>query len=273
MKTRQTNTTATVRAEILEGGPLHYAPRNELGVVFLFAHLAKRFRVKVEKIQPQFPDCIGYVKTGGGEKPIRIEFEYKSKNFLEHKHKHSKVDWVVCWEHNWPGIPKRLRVIELRKEFGLGFNVWVAPVASPFKEYLQKMRKCPSWSVPSLAQKGDIVLYYSTKPDGFIGDIFRLTGPVAQDDNATWRRELKRPRTKKRDYQAPIRRVCKLKSPIFLEDMRSDRILCTANFVRAQMQIRENASEYWPHLYDRILRRNPSLKAILKKYGPVINKK
>ncbi len=46
------------RAERLEGAPLAYAPENELGVVFIFSHLLKRWRLKVDKIRPGFPDCI-----------------------------------------------------------------------------------------------------------------------------------------------------------------------------------------------------------------------
>ena len=50
------------RPEVLEGAPLHYAPENELGVVFLFSHLAKKWRVKVEQIRAKYPDCIAYQK-------------------------------------------------------------------------------------------------------------------------------------------------------------------------------------------------------------------
>lgn len=51
------------RADIIEGAPLHYAPENELGVVFLFAHLAKRYRLIIDEIKAGFPDCIAYQKT------------------------------------------------------------------------------------------------------------------------------------------------------------------------------------------------------------------
>lgn len=70
------------RPEVLEGAPLHYAPRNELGVVYLFSHIAKKLGIKsVDEIRPQFPDCIAYRKIGSREKKIRIEFEFKSKKF------------------------------------------------------------------------------------------------------------------------------------------------------------------------------------------------
>ena len=113
---------------------MNYAPENELGVVFLFAHLAKRWRLRIDEIKPGFPDCIAFQKSHGKEKRIRIEFEYKSKNFLLHHHKENKCDWIVCWEHNWPAVPKKLQIVELRREFGLGFNIWIMPVVPDFQE-------------------------------------------------------------------------------------------------------------------------------------------
>lgn len=63
---------------------------------------------------------------------IRIEFEYRSRNFKLHRHEPRGCDWIVCWIHNWPEAPSSLRVVELRREFGLGFNVWFQPVAGDY---------------------------------------------------------------------------------------------------------------------------------------------
>jgi hypothetical protein len=101
-----------------------------------------------------------------------------------------------------------------------------------------------------------------------VQDIFRIASPL-QVKRATYRKYVQGGKYKgKTDCFAKIRRVCRLKSPIFLEDMRQDRILSTANFVRAKMQGRNNVSEYWPHLYDKILRRNAAVAAKLKRYSP-----
>jgi len=238
---------------------LHYAPENELGVVFLFAHLAKRYRLTIDQIGASFPDCIAYQKTDRGEKPVRIEFEYRSRNFRGH-HSARGCDWIVCWEHNWPAVPKHLRVVELRKAFGLGFNVWIQPVASPYKEGLWKLRSSPRWSVPSRASKGDLILYYHVgAPDKSIKQIFVLAGPVTYE-RAQWKQG--------KDYFGPIHLVCRLNAPFFLEDFKRDRILRTAGFVRADMQGRPVVTEYWPYLYDRIVRRNPSIRRMLEKYAP-----
>jgi hypothetical protein len=128
----------TTRSEVLIDAPLNFAPENELGVVYLFSHLAKKWRIKVDTIRAGFPDCIAFQKIAGAEKRIRIEFEFKSRNFKQHKHKCKECDWLVCWEHNWSNPPKNLNIVELRREFGLGFNVWIMPIKGRhFKEELR----------------------------------------------------------------------------------------------------------------------------------------
>lgn len=246
------------RPEVLEEAPMQYAPENELGVVFLFSHLAKKWRLRIEQIRPHFPDCIAYQKTKGGEKRLRIEFEFRSRSFKTHGHSAKKCDWIVCWEHNWSEVPKNLYVIELRKEFGLGFNVWIQPVGDPFKKQLSEKNQW-LWSVPRNAHQGDLILFYHNYPDKCIKNIFALKGH-AEHVRATWKRGM--------DYMGQIRRICNLKAPIFFEDFQRDRILKTAGFVRARMQGRQNATEYWPYLHEMIVRHNPSVKNKLKKFAP-----
>ncbi len=242
----------------IQGVPLRYEPVNELGVVFLFSAIAKKLRLRVDMIQSAFPDCIAYQNTGKGERKIRIEFEHKAKNFLLHKHDPKKCDWVVCWENNWPSPPKNLKIIELRSEFGLGFNVWIMPVSSPYKETLSEINSSTRWSVPSLAHKNDLLLFYHTRPDMCIKDIFKVAAPV-QHVKAKWKKGM--------DYMAPISRVCQLKSPIFLSDLQRDSILKTSGFVRGNLRGRPRASEYWPHLHGMIIRRNKTAIKALKKYA------
>jgi hypothetical protein len=248
------------RPEVLTSAPMLYAPENELGVVFLFAHLAKRWRLRIEEIQAKYPDCIAYQKIQGKEKKIRIEFEFKSKNFANHGHDPKKCDWIVCWEHNWTEAPNHLNIIELRREFGLGFNVWIMPVQEPYRESLANSNR-NFWSTPSQAHKGDLILFYFTNPEKSINYIHRLSENTKKV-LAEWREG--------EDYMASIQKVCNLKSPIFLEDLHSHRVLKTAGFVRGQMQGRPNVTEYWTYLYDLIVRRNPIVKAKLMKYSPEV---
>jgi hypothetical protein len=243
--------------------PLDDAPENELGVVFLFSSLArKKFGLRVAQVKAGFPDCIAFQ----GTKRIRIEFEFKSKNFRTHAHKHKHCDWIVCWEHNWPGMPKNLVVKELRREFGLGFNVWFQPVSvRDENNYADSLAEPSSayWSVPSLAIEGDLLLYYRTaKCDGLkscVQDIFRVASSV-KHGKAGWKPG--------KDYYADIRRVCKLNAPVHFKDFLDNAILRNASFVRGQMQGRPRASDYWPELYRMIVSRNRSLEPVLRKYGP-----
>jgi hypothetical protein len=244
--------------------PLEYAPNNEQGVVFLFSHFARKFGLRVELIRTGFPDCIAY--KDGDE--IKIEFEYKSRNFKAHNHQGKHCDWIVCWEHNWPAVPKHLRVVELRREFGLGFNVWFQPVTiykgENYADDLTRGKYFRQWSVPSLAAVGDLLLYYRTakcnEPHSCVQDIFRVVSPV-EHIQAGWKRG--------KDYMADIRRVFTLDAPLHLSQLREDSVLQNAGFVRGMMQGRYRATAYWPDLYRLIIKLNPSLKAKLhKKYPP-----
>lgn len=91
----------------IKNAPLEYAPANELGVVFLFAHVARRLQFRIEEIRPQFPDCIAYRRMGDSEKKTRIEFEFRSSSFKAHGHDVAKCDVIVCWHHDWPDVPPR----------------------------------------------------------------------------------------------------------------------------------------------------------------------
>jgi hypothetical protein len=263
---------AKLRPEVIEGASLHYAPQSELGVVFLFAGLYKKYGLtRIDTMRPQFPDCIAYQKTGRGEKRVRIEFELRSKNFKLHKHSARSCDWLVCWEDNWPEKPRGLRVIELRREYGLGSNVWVRAVAERkgdriWKNVVSQVNYEKHWSIASGAHTGDLILFYLTKPDQCIADIFEVAGNVKRRTNPSWKRRWGMNDTA--DYMAPVRRVCTLKAPIFLSDMKAHPILRTAGFMRGRMQGRPNVTEFWPILYKMIVSRNPSVRSKLAKYAP-----
>ncbi|HEU4417179.1 MAG TPA: hypothetical protein VFT65_20495 [Candidatus Angelobacter sp.] len=91
-----------------------YEPLNELGVVFAFGAMARRLGFVVHRLQPGFPDCIAMRDMGRGRwQLVRIEFEYESRNFQKHRHRHDRCDLIVCWRHNWKDCPKGLEVLEL----------------------------------------------------------------------------------------------------------------------------------------------------------------
>lgn len=108
------------RDRILYGEPmdfrgLRYAPINEQGVVYLFGMVSRELGFLIESVRTEFPDCEGKRatnKTGTHWEHVRIEFEYKSKNFFEHGHDPDGCDLIVCWLHDWKDCP--LEVLELR---------------------------------------------------------------------------------------------------------------------------------------------------------------
>lgn len=243
-------------ARLPSGAPLDYEPNNEQGVVYLFSHLArKRFGLHIERVQAGFPDCVAY-RAG---KRVRVEFEFRSRNFALHRHDPKGCDWIVCWIHDWPAKPDHLHIIELRREYGLGFNVWFQPVGGTYRDTLRDIRFSDAWSVPSTAIEGDLLLFYRTAPESLVADLFRLSGPVKQC-RAGWKPG--------QDWMGPIRRVASLKAPIHLSDLRAHPLLKNAGFVRGNMQRRYRASEYWAEIHRMIVARNPSVARLLKKYGP-----
>ncbi len=244
----------------LKNAPLLYAPENELGVVFLFSRIARRLQFRIEEIRTAYPDCIAYRHAGGTEKRVRIEFEFRSSNFKAHRHDPKQCDCIVCWHHDWPDVPSRLEVIELKRYFGASFKVWLQVAVKSQCPQLDE-RDVLDWALSKQVTHGDLLLMYRGYPYCRITDVFRLAG-----------RELTRGRAGWRDGEClagRIERVCKLESPIFLEDLRNHRVLRTASFVRRNMQGRALlASEYWHYLHAMIHERNPKIRKALARYSP-----
>jgi Homing endonuclease associated repeat len=112
----------TFRPRLMEGrpiygqplwqGPLTFAPTNEAGVLAAFAVMARDLGFVIQRVQAEFPDCEAIREVDKNKwQPSRIEFEYMSRNFVEHQHPVSGADAIVCWFDNWPECP--LEVIEL----------------------------------------------------------------------------------------------------------------------------------------------------------------
>ncbi len=92
---------------------LRHAPINEQGVVYLFGVVSYELGFIVEAVQGDFPDCEAKRHIGNDRwQRVRIEFEFRSRNFRDHCHDPNGADLIVCWIHDWPECP--LEVIELR---------------------------------------------------------------------------------------------------------------------------------------------------------------
>jgi hypothetical protein len=231
-------------------------------VVFLFARLQERFGVRIDKIRAGFPDCLARKIRGGTSKIIRIEFEYKSANFKTHGHNPNGCDWIVCWEHNWHDVPKKLRVIELRREFGLGWTVWLNPKSTQWYEGWDKTRTPILDSIPKQAHVGDLLLIYFRRPKSeiaFVSVIKELKRDAAGRKSG---------HSGKTDWWAKTKKLGKLESPISLNRIKADKELKSAGFVRGNCQARQNITAFWPELYRLIVLRNPQARKVLQKYAP-----
>jgi hypothetical protein len=248
------------RPPLLKSAPLQYAPTNELGVVFLFAHVAKRLQFRIEEIRPAFPDCLAYRHAGESEKRVRIEFEFRSSSFKAHRHDAQECDCIVCWHHDWPDVPDRIEVIELKKFFGTPFKVWIQAAIKSQWHWLDE-RDQLDWALSKRVTPGDLLLMYRAYPNCSITEVFRFAGHQLRRGSASWRAGDA--------YFGRISRICTLDSPVFLDDLRAHKVLRTASFVRKNMQGRGLlVSEYWPHLYSMIYERNPKIRKVLANYAP-----
>ena len=95
---------------------LRHEPINENGVIFLFGIVAKELGYYVEAVQAGFPDCEAKRQIAAGKwQPVRIEFEFESRNFRDHGHPANGSDVIVCWHHNWPECPSHIEILELER--------------------------------------------------------------------------------------------------------------------------------------------------------------
>jgi hypothetical protein len=113
------------RPRILYGEPidfrgLRYAPINEQGVVYLFGMVSRELGFLLESVRTDYPDCEGkraLDRSGSQWQHVRIEFEYRSRNFVEHGHDPDGCDLIVCWIHDWGECP--IEVLELKSAIAL----------------------------------------------------------------------------------------------------------------------------------------------------------
>ena len=246
----------------LKNAPLQYAPDSEMGVVFLFATVAKKLQYRIEKIRAAYPDCIAYKHVGNSEKRVRIEFEFRSSSFKGHGHNPRQCDCIVCWHHDCPTIPRHIEVIELKRHFGVPFKVWIQGAIKNQWEGLDAYQRF-KWALSTRVTHGDLVLMYRCYPECCITDLFRVTDARLRPGRPGWKAGGKA-------NFGWIERICQLESPIFLSDMRNHKVLRTASFVRSNMQGPGGllASEYWPYLYSMLHERNPKHRRLLVKFSP-----
>lgn len=77
-----------------EGRTFNFEPHNEMGVVFLFGRFYDVLGFEgIVHIGTRCPDCVA-IRRG---RTLRVEFEHRSSNFLNHRHALIQADVLVCW--------------------------------------------------------------------------------------------------------------------------------------------------------------------------------
>ncbi|MEG4074236.1 hypothetical protein QUA30_16325 [Microcoleus sp. Pol14C2] len=128
-----------IQDNLLEFNLYAFEPTTEQGVVGLFCtifhliakpelnfnfHQKKVSFSRIQKIQTAFPDalieCIEYDKKGNrtGLHDLYVEFEYKSHNYIEHRHPAARkryCEMVICWENNWNDEKPYVYILSLKE--------------------------------------------------------------------------------------------------------------------------------------------------------------
>jgi len=85
-------------------------PSNEAETIALYKLCQRRFGWQITHLQVAFPDAVIENEQG---KQLVAEFEFKSKNFRNHKHDPDGCDIIIAYEDNWENPP--VPVWELQK--------------------------------------------------------------------------------------------------------------------------------------------------------------
>jgi len=91
--------------------------------------LAKELGFHVQLVRQGYPDCKAVRSLGDGRyEEVNVEFEFRSSGFKAHLKSETKSDFIICWEHDWPGCPPTIQVLELRSLIQSG-QLSAAPAA------------------------------------------------------------------------------------------------------------------------------------------------
>ena len=72
----------------------NFEPHNEMGVVFLFGRYYDLLGFEgIVHVGTRCPDCVA-LRQG---RTLRVEFEHRASNFLNHRHALNQADVLVCW--------------------------------------------------------------------------------------------------------------------------------------------------------------------------------
>lgn len=242
----------------LEKGSLAVEPRNEQGVVALFASLCEEeFGLRITDIETRYPDC--YAKNRAGRE-IGIEFEYESSRYNHTgpprpspSGSRGHCEWVVCWIDNakrrerWRRRLKVQELSSLSRFAKLEPGVWIQPYVPGSVEQLEGGTRHYGFTVPSHARKGDLLLVYRSRKDQAITHILELTTTAEFDRKHSWGW----------GYQADLRTVLQLPHPVLRSRLVGDLALAPGNYFKRPSPLGRSVLDDWPLIRRRLIAANP----------------
>lgn len=184
---------------------MRYAPTSEQEVIVLFALLLESlpFRLEIDEVHQEFPDCLAWrVDEAGRKTKVQIEFELYASHFIAHRHPRDGCDYIVCWVDDLPkskSLPPRIElrplaekasppvmVLPMRPKYDV--TVWDAtsflkecpgdlrPLQSDFLEWANhhgevvwgKGAKNPSWTFVVPLENGQRCVLFGVYANGMV---------------------------------------------------------------------------------------------------------
>jgi hypothetical protein len=116
-------------------GTFEVIPSNEMSTREWFAYHLSEFEYSIIQSGSAFPD---YTLRNANGDILRTEIEFDSYNFIQHGHKPSGCDLVMCWVHTFP-LPLPVFELQSKRLYEAGKCDVVRKEAPP--EYVAKARK------------------------------------------------------------------------------------------------------------------------------------
>lgn len=93
-----------------------FEPRNEQGLIVVFASQANHAGWEFVDIASAFPDAL----LRKDDQEWRVEFEYRASAFLDHGHDHRDCDLIICWENDY--VDSSLPILALNEPNWMDFT-------------------------------------------------------------------------------------------------------------------------------------------------------